>query len=382
MKIVARVKQVASIVLITVAAFIALDFVTSRLPFFRQVGINLHDTAGILRIRSKYYHHDLAPNTDVVDRWGPLSFRVCTDRNGFRCSPEEMGRKDTSFDVAFIGDSFTEGIGYDFAKTFVGLFDARHSDLRVANLGVISYSPSLYYKKVKYYLEQGLEFKHVVVFVDVSDILDEAIRYAPDDSYAHLRPLRKLPMYLPLTSFIGKAIGSLFSKVVERGKAVIDRGVSVFGDQEGRGSPSQPAAPATAPVDPRLMADLSQWTASSDIPSYGEKGVEGAIRQSVDVMTRLKTLLDERGIKLTIGVYPWPGQLYQGKKEHRHLTLWRDFAREMGCGFIDASSCFFDEMRDGNYAGIIEKYYIPGDIHFNEKGNSVIFREIERQFQP
>jgi hypothetical protein len=48
---------------------------------------------------------------------------------------------------------------------------------RFLNAGVASYSPSIYYKKIKYLLESGLQFDEVVLFSDTSDVTDEATSY-------------------------------------------------------------------------------------------------------------------------------------------------------------------------------------------------------------
>ena len=48
------------------------------------------------------------------------------------------------FEYLFIGDSFTEGVGLKFNETFVGIFKD-NSNSSVANLGVQSYSPIIYF---------------------------------------------------------------------------------------------------------------------------------------------------------------------------------------------------------------------------------------------
>ena len=45
------------------------------------------------------------------------------------------------FDIAFIGDSFTEGVSLEYKNTFVGQISNYLSNYKIANLGVVSYSP-------------------------------------------------------------------------------------------------------------------------------------------------------------------------------------------------------------------------------------------------
>ena len=89
-----------------------------------------------------------------------------------------IGDKNTTkYDIAFIGDSFTEAIGVEYDSTFVGLLAKAHPKLKVANLGVASYAPSVYLKKVECLLEKAIEFDHLIVMVDTWDLLDEALHY-------------------------------------------------------------------------------------------------------------------------------------------------------------------------------------------------------------
>ena len=52
------------------------------------------------------------------------------------------------------------------------------------NAGVSSYAPSVYYEKLKYFLDAGLTFDEAVVYIDISDIHDEGILYSYDKNGA------------------------------------------------------------------------------------------------------------------------------------------------------------------------------------------------------
>jgi hypothetical protein len=65
----------------------------------------------------KIYHHDLKKNINIENEWEPgKKYNTCTDSNGFRisCNSKELNNK--NFDIAFIGDSFTEGVGIEYEK--------------------------------------------------------------------------------------------------------------------------------------------------------------------------------------------------------------------------------------------------------------------------
>jgi hypothetical protein len=83
--------------------------------------------------------------------------------------------------VVLIGDSFTEGMELPFEDTFAGMLYAagqgQSPKIESLNAGGGSSPPTIYYKKIRYFLDQGLRFDELVVFPDMSDVLDEASRY-------------------------------------------------------------------------------------------------------------------------------------------------------------------------------------------------------------
>ena len=129
-------------------------FLTIVFIFFIEYFFKLNH----LRIPHKIFHHTLAPNKVFFDRWGKYKFKICTDNNGFRIKCGSNSYK--NFDIAFMGGSMTEGVG-GFENTYVGMIADEFSDLKIANLAVASYSPSIYLTKVRYYLEKGITFKKI-----------------------------------------------------------------------------------------------------------------------------------------------------------------------------------------------------------------------------
>ena len=100
-------------------------------------------------------------------------YTFCTDNHGFRyrCDSKKRGK---FFDYAFMGDSFTEGSSVSYEESFVGIFENK-TNKKVANLGVVSYSPKIYLSKLNYLLNNGFVFAHVIIPIDISAV-----------SYTHL----------------------------------------------------------------------------------------------------------------------------------------------------------------------------------------------------
>ena len=70
----------------------------------------------------------------------------------------------------------------NYEKTFVGIFEAKN--ISVANLGVTSYAPNIYLSKVKYLLDNNYKFKHLIVFIDISDVFDDNTVYKLNEDFS------------------------------------------------------------------------------------------------------------------------------------------------------------------------------------------------------
>ena len=353
------VKNFVSILLITIVLFLAFDFMLSYLGFTPNMKRRNDTVKGVVH---PVYHHDLKQNLDIIDTWGPVKYRLCTNQFGFKisCNNERTIQKD--FDVAFIGDSFTESIGITYEDSFVGLYALKHPHVAVANLGVSSYSPSIYWKKIDYLLNNGFTFKHLVVLPDISDIRDEVLLYAIDEkSGAVVDNIRRNDS----EEKINRRSESVFHRILMRYFTFTwyanCRLYDYFSNDEAVIKENQTAS----------------WTRNIDSPFFGKNGVSIGIQRNLEYMKNLKHLLDKHGIKMTIVVYPWPAQLFFEDQSHLGVQIWKDFCIKENCyNFIDANPAFFDEIQKSSKKEVIKKYYINDDSHFNEEGNKIMFEII------
>lgn len=377
------------ITLITLILFLAGDFIYSKLVNPQKIA-----TAG--RTKNEIYHHDLLPNFNGPASYGPIIYKICTDGSGFRTNCDTVVQNKEikkNFDIAFIGDSFTEGIGLPYEDTFVGFFAQNNKGLSVANLGVASYSPVIYYTKIKHLLEQGYTFQHIIVFPDLSDIQDEAIFYelrdeAVMDRYADSQQ-RSIAAYIPPQMNIPEEQRSLalrawlnfkdnhkkrFRITVMAGDALLHFANTLSQDKNGT---------VAKYYEYRPMNDRAKWTYSENLDSYRDLGIQGGIESALFYMEKLSDLLRENNIKMSVGVYPWEEQLRNDplQKNNPSVTLWKEFcARKKCANFINASDIFFDEVKRTGVNATVQSYYINGDLHFNKEGNRRIYEAIEKDF--
>lgn len=374
------------------------------------------------RVRHPIYHHSLKPNFDGIGSWGTWTYRVCTNPHGFKDTCGSKNPPTKQFDVAFIGDSFTEGVGLPYEQTFVGMVAAKSPNLKIANLGVVSYSPAIYLTKLKALYSEGYQFKHVIVFIDIGDAYDEANAYDLHDnsvvvdkgepyplSFAH-KVRRVLSPYLPLTGEIWVQLRKLSAPKnntlptqapleITALEPSVERRTSSTAARTGQPQKSNSDSPqlsqnivalasqevtptvsnTTSPFIKNIYEGIylkdypkSEWTYNNKSPHYGAEGVAGTITKMREEMQALYALAQSHGSKLSIGVHPWPGQIKYDVVESQQVKIWREFCQTRCEHFYNTFPVFFDLAQQQGQDAFIYNYYFQGDVHFNERGNEVI----------
>jgi hypothetical protein len=297
-------------------------------------------------IPNYYYDHDLKSNKKHYGNWGEIRYTFFTNSLGFKDSAiRKVDLQNDKYRIIFLGDSFTEGVGYSYDQTFVGIFAKflGNEKYEVLNAGVVSYYPKLYYLKLKYLLEDiGLKVNEVIIFIDISDIQDEFANQNKRPYYTYyIRWLRaffrqnsfSFYQYIELKSSLGHSYNKAMVKLGLRKEKIVDR-------------------------------DL--WTLDQKtFDSWGRKGLK-LCDQS---MEKLYQLCLKHHLKLTIAVYPWSRQILNRDLYPIQVTHWRNFAKKRNIGFINYFPHFIDK-EDVNL--MISQNFIPSDDHWNETGHKLV----------
>jgi hypothetical protein len=236
----------------------------------------------------------------------------------------------------FIGDSFTEGVGLSHEKTFVGLIEQalEASRFDVLNAGVSSYSPRLYYLKVKHLIEEvGLRLDEVRVYVDISDVQDEVIYQD----------------YVPRPLSTGQKLDHVLTRNVYLYYA-LRKSTKIFRAYD------------------RFYQERGTWAHNAEaFESWGREGLLLA-QENMDKLVRL---CSAHGIKMTIAVYPWPVQIERKDSTAKPVAVWETFARERDIAFVNYFPHFINETPSEE---IMDMYFIKGDRHLNESGHALMAR--------
>ena len=360
-----RVLLNSAMVLYCLALFLILDFAYST--FTRG-----EEQARAARVYDPVYDHGLAPKFDGHDIWGEARYRLVTNNLGFKdVSTRDVPLQSPTRRILLIGDSFAEGIGLSFESTFAGLLEqagqSRPDKVEFLDAGVASYSPSIYYKKIKHLLDLGLRFDEVVLLSDSSDVEDEASSYFCIDDDPKYRKFCTAPPGAVPEPAIKRDFFIDHFVVTNRARVTIKRWLltklgnkrhAIEGDHNRIG-----------------------WTTPNPDPAkYRPLGVKGGVARSLENMGKLSDLLASRGIPLTIVVYPWAQQIAQGDRDSKQVRLWRDFCPSRCKAFIDLFPAFFAAAdRDKDW---YEHLYILGDDHFSAAGNRMLYEELAKRILP
>jgi lysophospholipase L1-like esterase len=308
-----------------------------------------------LRVRSEAFHHTFAAKVAVqAEHWGPRACAYRTNSLGFRdrttrdVALEPSGRR-----IVFMGDSFTEGVGVPYEQTFVGLADAALAPhgVEVLNAAVSLYAPIIYERKTRYLLDDvGLRFQEMVVFIDISDVQDELALQTDADGNVVMDGLVRRQQDRAARRW-SRTPGALRAsrEFLDRHTLVLSRIFDFL------------ARPFESPFQRG-----AGWTYDPEL--YEAFGREGLARARTH-MDALADLLRSRGIRLTIAVYPWPDQILMRDRDSRQFRFWHAWAEAHAVPLLNYFPLF---TADADPERTIRRYFIPGDVHWNEAGHELI----------
>ena len=325
--------------------------------------------------------YELQPNFVGHDQFGPHVYVVETDAHGFRRKPGATSP--ISYEVIFLGDSFTYGINGPWEETFVGMF-ASGSSKDVLNGGVASYSPTAYlYQYKKALAAKLLPRGHtVVVAVDISDVQDEAGIWTDGETHPHrvrATPVPPVPGTLtnrtPVRESQAAAAPPTPRTMVDVRAAVIEALPNTWAiyrliryDLLRWNRPELITMPRSA-FTHQTWADLDSQPAQLQ-QGYGPLGVAGGLSRVSDKLRELADMAKPLDARVYLLIYPWPAQV-----AHADRFSWSAFVsdtcRRASCaGVIDTIPAFRSiAARDKSW---LNTYYISGDTHFSSKGNRIV----------
>ncbi|NHZ86180.1 MAG: hypothetical protein GWP19_09890 [Planctomycetia bacterium] len=392
-----------TILIVAILLLIVMDFSLS----FVYTKIKINNERVGLGIPHPNYHHDFIKNGNSSESGRLGDYDLYTNSLGFKDKSNRRIPRDTDKRrIVFIGDSFTEGILLKYQDTFVGIIDSTvaSQNIEILNAGRVSYSPIIYWRKVKYLIEEvKLKFDELIVFIDISDIDDEASYYDLSDennvidqidpnAKHKIEPrdygvswlisnqnIENIRLFLRKNFIIISAIINWVHDVIFQDTLELQKANDALAENSNKDEIDTTAITRDDNMWGEVLADRrANWTI--DDKYYQEYGVRGKKRM-IAYMDKLAKLTSKNNILLTVVVYPWPSQIWYEDLKSIHVQIWQDWCDRNGIDFINLFPAFVKiNISEAQKFDIISKYYVPYDLHFNREGNKLIADEFLKRY--
>ena len=366
------------ILFITILIWIVIDFFFGRSLLNSIKYANNHGTV------HPNFHHTFLPNINKILYFAGQEYTFCTDSHGFRKSCNANKKKNKNFDIIFIGDSVTEGVGLDFEDTIVGLIENKFKNKKIGNMAASSYSTMIYNNKLQYFIKNDYSFNEVFVLIDPSDIQDdsEVYKISGETVISKERKVDRYNIYIDKIKYVSKNIMPMTYEILLQIKKKITNKENNLGNKGqnaskeiglnnlvkiGNSNEKKKYNEEFKYIDLRRLA----WSYDKSI-SYGNLQIEESINISINQMQKLYNFLDSKDISLSVVVYPLPPQLAFDKEKSFQVQIWEEFCKFKCKYFINTFPFFFDKLNKSSFREVNKKYYIQNDIHFNKLGNKAI----------
>lgn len=332
--------------------------------FFTKENLKFHHPH---RISHPVYHHGIQANMQSTDAIGRYEAPFFSNSLGMKdAEVREVPLAGARPRVLLMGDSFTEGIGTAWDKTFAGILAERldQEGVELLNGGTVSYCPHLIRLRLDQLLDRGLKIDRVVLFFDISDVLNE-LQYADAGNgavrYEEFAPFQEQ----------GEAIRKInqtnawLESTVERNFVLLgalSRNLRLlWRSQESK-------------VGIRDYDEIPRW--AYEWPDYRgpyEKFVEEGLQRARMNLDQIANRLKRENVAFTMVVYPWPQQIRRGTRAGRGETFWRNWCAEKGVDFVSLYPAFLDQ---GASEQVIRKYFWKDDCHWNEEGQRLVAKAL------
>lgn len=358
------IKVCSSIILAIIAFDLIINFILPD-DVKKKIGITRNYS-----IKSSKFHHELAPNIDVNEFWGKNKYNVKSNNFGMRIGPNDNKNIDLEKNyVGFIGDSFVYGSGINYEYHFISKIKKKLPNYNLLNLGYVSYSPSIYFKKLENLIKfKNLKFVKVFVFVDASDIQDEGVFYREnfrgdivrkwlndDENYIKLRKY-KIKNYLQQNSFLFK-----FYQMISLPN-ITDKSVNCLKQNSEFNNFLN-------------YIDQERFSYGINDNLKNKSWVLDGKKKVVRYLDKIKDLSVNKNFEMIIVYYPSALEILENYefKNSDHFKLLYDWSISTKTSFINTSN-EFDKFPRGNEG--YKKNFIECDVHWNSNGHDIIASKI------
>ena len=317
----------------------------------------------------KGYFYFLKKNCQTSERFkrGFPSTNLFTDEFGLRTGKNT--KKNSSYENIFIfGDSMTFGVGLEYENTYAGLIDKAMKNYNIYNFGVGSYAPSVHLYKLKEAIRNNINPNKILLFLDLSDVTDEARRWVDDEDGIPKRPEEK-PHWAQKkikeknNSFLVKNF-----KLSQEIAALVNYNLRNFRSK---------VKNKIAQDENNLKIKFSvqgQFTYTKfenlDKSYWNKSDFAKGLKKVNEKISKISKIAKENNSEFYLIIYPWGETLYKGEEEFSWSNFGKQLCDKNDCILINAIP-EFNKYKNANKNWVNELYFI-NDEHLNNGGAKLL----------
>ena len=231
-------------------------------------------------------------------------------------------------------------------------------------MGYVSYSPSIYYKKLKFYIEQNkIKFDKIFLFIDHSDIQDEGIFYREDkkgnivrkwysdDKVSDKKRKHYYKNYFKQNSFIYKLYENLNSPKIsyKSKKCILDSSEKNYND----------------------YLEIERFGYGYNENILKKEWVFVGIKKINNYLDKILNLSKKYDFKIYLVYYPSALEVLNkiNFNSSKHFIFLENWSKKNNITFINSYHAFNKSSdKTKNYL----TNFIECDVHWNKKGHEII----------
>ena len=298
-------------------------------------------------------------------------YKVYTNEKGQRYSGHKINSKTKN--IVFLGDSQTFGVGNDWENTFPGIIENKTGKYNIFNLGVPSYSPSVYnYIFTNFKSKNQINIDKVYVLIDLTDIADENNRWKIVNGMPELNEKK----IIDKSDYITK-----FKRENFKGLHLISTNIRfLFRDLKKNNANSNRYKPVNGNPTANFIYKNHEEIEDCNTDMIKKKywncgGINLGLKKTKKEIIRLSYNVRDHGSEFYIIIMPWPDTLNFGQK----IFNWENYIYNL----CEKSSCdgvinLFEDFENIKLSepDWLEKIYLKDDIHLTHLGNKIIAEKI------
>tara|TARA_Y100000817_G_C16821414_1_gene529071 strand:+ start:252 stop:1355 length:1104 start_codon:yes stop_codon:yes gene_type:complete len=340
--------------------YFSLDFILSNT-------LLKNDSCYDYKTYKKGYFYFLKKNCQTRDRFKKNfpTTSLFTDDFGLRIGKNTI--KNTNYrNILIFGDSMTFGVGLEYENTYAGLIDKKMDNYNVYNFGVGSYAPSVHLYKLENAIKNNIIPSKILLFLDLSDVRDEARRWVDDEDGIPKRPEGK-PHWAR-----SKDIGNVF---IERNFNLSKDLIAII--RLNLRNLRNRTKNIIIKDNQNLIVKKSiqgQFTYTDiknlDKRFWKKNDFRNGLKKIKKKINEISIIAKQNKSEFYLIIYPWGETLYMGEEQFSWSNFGEDLCSNQNCTLINAIPNF-KAYKENNKNWLNELYFL-NDEHLNKGGAKLL----------